>query len=35
MNEQIQWLINEVLSLQAEVEELKIKVEKLETDNEL
>ena len=35
MNEQIQWLINEVLSLQTEVEELKIKVEKLETDNEL
>ena len=33
MNEQIQWLINEVLSLQAEVEELKIKLEKLEEDN--
>ena len=33
MNEQIQWLINEVLSLQAEVEELKIKLENLEEDN--
>lgn len=33
MNEQIQWLINEVLCLHAEVEELKIKLENLEEDN--